>query len=350
MDLPAFWKSDLGALDGLAGSARVAEVSEIARSAGNRPVWAFRYGARQAVASSANYSSACGAHDSRFYADRQGKKPAVLLVGAVHGQETEGLMALLNLVSLLETGLDLGGRANRGLVEAAGAVRLTIVPAANPDGRARVAPDSMIGMRNDELQYWGQGTWKDGNLCRWPDCKRVHPIKDFAGFLGGYFNDDGVNLNHDQFFKPMARETQALFDIAIDEFADCILMLHGGTNSQNALLPTAYAPLEACEALRQLARRCDTKARAEGLAFCVPPFPPLPSGDTPPSFNLASALHHAVGAVAAIFESNECIVDQPGVQYTHEQIYRSHMILFEEALRFFASRQLGGAHSDFGLY
>jgi hypothetical protein len=344
MGLPDFWLSDLGALEKLARSAKAAEaaeVAEIARSAGNRAVWAFRYGAREKIASNANYSSACGAHDRRCYVDTDGKKPVILLIGAIHGQETEGVAALLNLISLLETGLDLGGRANRALVAAAETVRLVIVPVANPDGRARVAPASMVGLRNDELQYWGQGTWKDGSLCRWPDCKRIHPIKDHVDFLGGYYNDDGVNMNHDQYFKPMAGETQALIDLAIEEFADCILMLHGGTNSENALLPIAYATLEANETLRRLARRCDKTARAEGLAFCIPPFPGEPSGDTPPAFNLASALHHAVGAISAIFESNECIIDQPGVKLTHGQIYRSHMILFEEAMRFFTSRQLG---------
>ena len=344
MSLPAFWKSDLATLENLARTVKKAEVGEITRSAGGRPVWAFRYGERQEVVSRANYNSACGAGDFGSYLDKTGKKPVVMIVGGVHAGETEGIMSLHNWISLLETGRDLAGKPDPGAAEAAEGVRLVIVPIANPDGRARMVPDAVFGMTRAELEYWAQGTWKDGSLCKWPDCKKVHPIKDHVEFLGSYFNDDGINLMHDQFFKPMAPETQALMDLAMEEYADFILLLHGGSNSKNMLLNTCYAPVEHNEALRSLAELCHAKAEPEGLVFQIPEVPAGPptgkGKGAPPSFNLTSALHHATGAIAALFESNEHIIDMEGIKFTHEQIYRSHCILFEETLRYMKDNQI----------
>ncbi|MGI5855571.1 MAG: M14 family zinc carboxypeptidase [Candidatus Merdivicinus sp.] len=347
--IPEFWQTDLSAVSAWAERARKAGVRRLTDSAGGRPVWLFAYGEREELHPSANYSSACGAHDITFYRDRRRKKPVILLVGAEHGQETEGTAALMNLISLLETGADLAGRPNDAMLEAASNVRLLIIPVMNPDGRARVKPAAMIGCTNDELRYWGQGTWLDGSLCSWPDCKKVHPIRDAVEFLGGYFNDDGINLMHDQFFRPMARETAALLALAEEELVDCALHLHGGTNSVNDLLSTSYVPLEISEAIRQLSIRCDTAARQEGQSFTVRDIPARESGSTPPSFNLASALHHVCGAVSAVFESNECIRDAPGFKQTYEEILRGHMILFEQACRMFREWQSVGGTSGFPI-
>ena len=337
--IPEYWQTDLSVVSAWAERARKASVRRLTDSAGGRPVWLFAYGEKEELHPSANYSSACGAHDVTCYLDRKRKKPVVLLVGAVHGQETEGTAALLNLISLLETGADLAGRPNSAMLEAAARVRLLIIPVMNPDGRARVKPAAMIGCTLGELRYWGQGTWLDGSPCCWPDCKKVHPIREAVAFLGGYFNDDGVNLMHDQFFHPMARETAALLELAEEEFVDCALQLHGGSNSVNDLLVTSYVPLETSEAIRQLAVRCDAAARKEGLYFTIRDLPGRESGSTPPSFDLASALHHVCGAVSATFESNECICDEPGPKQTYEEILRGHMILFEQACRMFWEQQ-----------
>jgi hypothetical protein len=340
MPLPAYWKSGLDTTETLARTAVKTEAVEIARSAGGRPVWAFCYGERQDVVSRANYNSACGAGDFGSYVAKEGKKPVVMIVGGIHASETEGIMSLHNLISLLESGFDLAGQPYPSLADAAEGVRLVIVPIANPDGRARMTPDAVFGMTRAELEYWAQGTWKDGSLCKWPDCKKVHPITGHVDFLGSYFNDDGINLMHDQFFKPWARETQALMDLAIGEFADFILLLHGGSNSQNMLLNTCYVPVEHNEILKSLAEICHAKSEpALGVKFQIPVVPDKPptgkDKGAPPSFNLTSALHHATGAVAGLFESNEHIIDMEGQKFTHEQIYRSHFILFEESMRYF---------------
>ena len=137
----------------------------------------------------------------------------------------------------------------------------------------------------------------------------------------------------------MARETEALLQLAEQEYADCVLHLHGGTNSVNDLLYTSYVPLEINESIRELAIRCNRTAVRENNSFSVRELPGRECGETPPSFNLASAIHHVCGAVSSIFESNEGIIDVPGVQQTHSEILRGHMILFEEAFRMFWERQ-----------
>jgi len=334
LPVPSFWKTDLDTIDRLARNARRAEVRELARSAGNRPVYAFSYGEKQRIDRRANYNSACGAQERRWYDGFEDKKPAVILVGAVHGSETEGVAALVNLMELMENGRDLRGDAWPDLTAAAEKVRLVIVPAANPDGRARVEPAAMIGCTGSELRYWAQGTWRDGTLMEWPGCKQRHPVRGYTQFMGGYFNDDGVNLMHDNFFHPMARETQALLDLAEEEQADYILLLHGGSNSLADLLMPAYVPLEIQQKLHRLACTCDRCARAEGLGFRIRSVQTeRERGETPPSFNLVSALHHVCGGAACTFESNEHVADEPGPHQSHEEIYRSHLILFEQCFR-----------------
>jgi len=330
-EVPSFWVTNLPAVEALAGSAQRAEVRVLATSPGGRPVHAFSYGERQAMASTANYSSACGAMDKGFYAPLTGKKPVVLLLGAVHGAEVEGTAALVNLLHLLEEGRDLRGETHPGLAELAGHLRLVIVPVCNPDGRARFPHESALGMTNAQQRYFFQGTWKDGSLCDYPKCKSVHPIREASEHIGSYFNDDGVNLMHDNFFHLMARETQALLDLADEERADFIVQLHGGSNSLNAFLPTQYVTREVNEAIHALSVRCDAAAQKEGLSFriCNPP-KEREGGVTPPSFNLASALHHVCGGVSAVFESNQRVADLPGAKLTHEEVFRSHYILFEQ--------------------
>ena len=303
---------------------------------GGRKQVALIYGGQAEERGTANYSSACGALDKTKY-HKKHKFPVIMLIGAVHGQETEGIAALTNLISLMETGKDLAGCENEGLLTLAKRVRLVIVPIANPDGRARVRCETMIGETGGHLRYWGQGTWKDGSLCGWPECKMVHPIKEI-GFLGGYFNDDGINLMHDNFFSPMAEETRALLKLADDVQADGIFQLHGGSNSANALLQPRYTPVEVNRAIREIARIADERARKEGLWFQVLDLPEKASGDTPPSFNLVDALHHVSGAVSACFESNEGLIDGNEPIWNTDQVLRSHEILFETIFDYFLSR------------
>jgi len=112
------------------------------------------------------------------------------------------------------------------------------------------------------------------------------------------------------------------------------MLLHGGSNALADILQPAYVPVEINRKLHKLACTCNELAQQEGLGFKIRPIKEdRESGATPPSFNLTSALHHVCGGVACTFESNEHIADRPGPHQTHEEIYRSHLILFEQCCR-----------------
>jgi len=322
-----FWRTSLSEVDRALDSARIGSVHTLCTSAGGRRIRYITYGEKPSYRRRANYSSACGAKDPRCYADRAGQSSTILLIGATHGQETEGVAALLNLISLLESGEDLRGAAVPGITDACRtyAPRLVIVPVYNADGRARCAPDSMIGESTESLRYHGQGTWKDGSLCGWPDCKKIHPIKEAAGFLGAYYNDDGVNLMHDNFFCPMAEETRALLALCDREAPECVIGLHGGGNCTNMLMQPWYVSKGAKEGVLRLAKDVAAREGDRGLKSRV-----WGIGEEPtpaPSFDLTSALHHVSGAVSSTYESNEGLSEEGGC--TPEEILLHHYCLFE---------------------
>ncbi|MBR2459942.1 MAG: hypothetical protein IKB34_01750 [Clostridia bacterium] len=322
-----FWVTGIEDIEKILACVKKGEVKELCTSAGGRSVKYVTYGKKENYNRRANYSSACGAHDLSCYADKKGKRHTLMLIGATHGQETEGVAGIANLISLIETGRDLRGIAVPSVTESlkTSDCRLVIVPIYNIDGRARCAPDSMIGEPMESLRHYGQGNWRDGTLCGWPGCKKVHPIKESAGFLGAYFNDSGVNLMHDNFFAPMARETVALMKLCDQEAPSCVIGLHGGGNTTNELLQPDYVPAYINRELLALAEEIAEKQTALGLKSRVRP---LPTGEcvTPPSFNLTSAIHHVCGAVSCTYESNEGLAENNA--FTPEEILLHHYCLF----------------------
>ncbi len=325
-----FWQTRPADVDRLFAEAKRGTVHTLCRSAGGREIRYITYGDPVDYNRRANYSSACGSGDPSCYAGRDGKRPTILLIGATHGQETEGVAAILNLISLLETGRDLRGEAVPAITDAFDLVnpRLVLLPVYNLDGRARCVPDSMLGEPPESLRYHGQGTWRDGSLCGWPDCKKIHPIKDAAGFLGAYYNDDGVNLMHDNFFSPMAEETRALLQLCDSEAPECVIGLHGGSNCTNVLLQPSYMAKPVKEAVHRLAVATAERQAAMGLKSHVEPVGGLESRAV--SFNLTSAIHHVCGAVSSTYESNEGLADANS--FTAEEILLHHYCLFESLL------------------
>ena len=334
MKTPDFWKTTLEDVEvAVKNAQKASEKCIITQSAGGRPVYMIAYGPKKEYKGTANYSSACGAHDIGCYHSNKNSQRTLVIIGAEHGHETEGVAALMNIISLMETGYDLAGNSNEVLLSYLQSIRLVMVPVANPDGRARVKPEAIVGLTFDELRYWGQGTWKDNSLCGWPECKKVHPIKEYAGFMGGYFNDDGININADNYFHCMAKETQAILDICVEEQADMVLHLHGGSNCKGELLQPFYITKEGNDVIHELSCRCFEVGRKEGLEFVIHPIPEQADGKNPPPFDLVCAVHHVCGAYSMCYESNECIIDIPGPHRSYAEIIRMHMILFGQAIK-----------------
>ncbi|MNI45280.1 hypothetical protein D3C73_996990 [compost metagenome] len=204
----------------------------------------------------------------------------------------------------------------------------------NPDGRARLPVDTLIDMSYEKFVYYMQGSWKDGTLCGWPDCKSVHPIKDASEYLGSYFNDDGINMMHDNFFAPMAKETKALLELADGEAPDFTVLLHGGANTEIHFPAIHYLPHSIKKKQQDFNISIEAVYRKQGLPFSLVN-QVVVDGEVPlnPSFNLTSAIHHICGGMSMTFESNMGL-GAPGTKLTADEILDSHFVLFEEMFRF----------------
>ena len=336
MSTPVFWKGDLSDVEDTIKMIRRGKAALLCRSAGGRSIYLVEYGNRNHLHHQANYSSATGAKDPKCYADKTKPDyiPTVLLVGAVHGGEFEGTVAILNLINLLETGKDLAGNENDDMRKAIENINLLLIPCLNVDGRARVPFDAFLGKDYETFRHYSQGTWKDGSLCEWPDCKAKHPIREHTDFLGSYFNDDGVNFMHDNFFFPMAEETKSLLKLCDERVPDISIHLHGGSNTTSCFLQTSYVPDYLNHRIYELARRVKDAADRKGCGNLYQVCAERPdNGAYPPqSFNLVSACSHINGEVCITYESNQGL-DMDN-RYTPEEIYKIIMILFEEACRY----------------
>ena len=334
-ETPAFWKGRGNEIEAAVKAVKRGKVEVIAHTPGGRAVYLVAYGNRGDLQRQANYGSAAAAGDPSFYARKSpNMPPIVFFVGPCHGQEVEGMVGMVNLLHVAETGKDWRGKDWPALRANLDRCRALIVPLANPDGRARCPYDSWVGVPVEEMTRIGQGTHKDGTLWGWPGAKRLHPMKGDVGLLGAYFNDDGVNLMHDEFFAPMAEETRALLRVAREEAPDFILLLHSHAQPPE-ILPTAYVPRFQKEMIARFGERLGERYREAGL----------PTGRTPvvaedgakyppPSFNLTSALHHVCGGVSMLFECPHGSKETKYPQVTHDQILDLQLILYQELLAF----------------
>lgn len=334
--LPAYWRSTIEDLDEVLKLVKRGVVSRMRASAGNRPIYKIEYGKSNLVRGKANLSSALGAHDVRCYADKTKDDyvPTLFLSGSVHGGEFEGTMALINLIKLMETGTDYAGVAHPELLSLMERIHLVLIPIANPDGRARVPYRSVVGMSFNEFRYYDQGAWQSGELCGWPGCKTIHPIKDYCSFLGGYFNDDGINMMHEDFFGEVSNESKNLIDVCRMEAPDFSIQLHGGTNTVCCLVPSEYQMKEKLERCMEFSAMVKERIEGEGIPYYVAQL-----GAISRAFGLKDAMHHVCGEPVVTFESNQGLSNHGDVVYTYDEIYKSHLCLFECSARFILGEQ-----------
>jgi hypothetical protein len=331
--VPDFWVGDQAALDRCLGMVRRGRVSLITHSAGGLAMRAIAYGDAEALPRHANFNSAVAAHAPAAFLDRaRRRRPVAFFVGPVHGHETEGVTGLANLIAVMETGADLRGEPQPELQALGERSRLVIVPVGNPDGFARFEPRLLNGMGSDDVRFWGQGTWADDVLCGWPGCKALHPMRgERAGYLGCYFNDDGVNPMHDEFFAPMSSEVVGILDLARAERPDLAVLLHSHQNPP-ALLRPAYVPLEVQATVAEVAARTYASLDARGLAHGGVFTPAAEQGSPPAAFNLTSAVYHTSGAPAFTFECPHGIVGDDAYTVSPEQILDIQLTLYRSML------------------
>jgi len=281
-----------------------------------------------------------GAKDRKYFADKTGKKPVIFIIGAEHGDELEGTVAILNWIKMIETGTDFKGETIPYLRDCINDCRLLLIPIANPDGRARMTIDTLVGVDMDTFLHFAQGRWHDGTFCRHLGGKSVHPIKNAVSHLGSYYNDDGINIAHDDFFGKMASETQVLFDIVKREAPDFTLHIHGATTIKHEIECANYTPRPLKELVQELKYKVRDEADRQGLKGKTLTNQ-IRNEDNSPPFALYSAIHHACGTLSITVESNQGVLppedhvleDSWETMMDEDEIMRMQYILYEQTIR-----------------
>lgn len=343
---PEFYKSKLSDIDLEINQIKLGEVKTVATSPGGLPIYAVYYGKKEDFNPQANYNSAVAAGDPAYYAKKGiTTKPVVFFIGPVHGQEGEGIVGLVNLIHIAETGKDYRGKDWSELKNKLEKCRTIIIPCGNPDGRKRCPYDSFVGIPTKIMTKYGQGTRKDGTSWGWPKAKSVHPMKGDVGILGAYFNDDGINVMQDEYFNPMAKETSAILEIARSEAPDITVSLHSHQNRPIILQP-AYVAMFMKKRVYELGLSLDKHYKDAGLFRSSNWFWTLKVDDAefPPktTFNLISALHHISGTMSFTFECMHGSISEkrpePTVDYNN--ILDIQLILYNEMFDYILENRL----------
>jgi len=329
---PEFWKSRLSDITEAAQNAKRAQVSTFAVSAGKREIPIFAYGEKPDFKRTANYNSACGAKDPSYYAHKENTLPVVFIVGAVHGCELEGIASMMNLIEIAETGRDLLGNPQTELYDLTKQVRLLLVPCGNPDGRARYPYVCSLGLTPPDAGLYTMGNDKNGNIYQWPYCKGYHPMTAYSKVLGAYYNDDGVNIMHDNFFGDMAAETKAILDTAGDEAADYTILLHSGGDIPTFIQQPWYVHQSCNDRIHTLDLAIEAESIARGLNHEVQAVNGNAAQPVPPSFNLTAAIHHVCGGVGILYETYSGSRQDPQ-RFNAEQVLEMHNVLFTQTLK-----------------
>lgn len=298
-------------------------------SAGGREIFLYEYGEKEDLPQTVSFSSAWTARKPELYTRApERKKLSLFIYGAIHGAEVEGTAGLMNLINLLEHGVDLRGRRNDTLLELAEQYRIVIVPLAQPDGRARFTRNSMIGQSLDVFQYYAHGYWKDGTPCKYPYHKEIMPLPvDQMEHLGAYFNDNGVNCQHDDFFGNMQPEVETLIRLVHEERPDCILSTHACEADPGMGFPAACLSEDGLTMAQQIAASVMARQLRENLH----PYHRVNLRRPTKGFILQDILFMASGGLPLLYEFPHGCENIP---FTHEEIIDLGLTLFEEIMNY----------------
>ena len=347
-DIPDFYKSRLSDIEEIVKGLKLGKAEVIAKSPGGLPVYAVYYGEKDNFNSTANYNSAVGAGNPVYYAKKDASvKPVVYFVGPVHGQEGEGIAGLNNLIRIAETGKDYRGKEWPELKKYIDQCRVVIIPCGNPDGRKRCPYDTFVGLPCDIMTKYGQGTKKDGTPWTHPRVKGLHPVKGDVGILGAYFNNDGINVMHDEFFAPMAEETKAILKVAQKEVPDITVSLHSCCCPVPFMIQNPHAPRFMRKRISELADQLNRKYTALNLPHQKEGWSLALDGDDempPPkkSFNLVSALHYTSGTMSFTFECSHGSLREgnEATSVKYNKIVDAGLVLYQEMFNYIINNRI----------
>jgi len=306
-DIPSFWLSSYDEVNNfLNKTLHKGQIRVIGTSAGGRPIRAVLYGSPRQGKGTTTFSGSLGFGDVRAYRGPDHKKTVYMSMAAVHGGEFEGIVGMVNLISVIETGKDLRGKEWPGITEAISQLdRLILIPIANPDGRERI-PLRMELYRDTIYtvpEYLNTGGTPNGTLTGWPQIKEFIPMDlSKPGFPGGYPNDSGVNIQHDNFLGKKQPETQALFDLAELEKPDLIINMHTGAVYMRMDRPLGEPALR--PAFDTLFKYVHSELAVNGLQESNDPaIEGNPARAATGVYNIDGALNWHCGALSVVVES-----------------------------------------------
>ena len=344
-DIPSFWLSTVDEVaEFLYNIVEKGQVKIIGTSSGGRNIRAVTYGTPRTGEGTTTFSGSLGFRDVRAYRGPDHEKKVYLGMAAVHGGEFEGIIGMVNLISVLETGKDLRGKKWPEINEVANQLdRIILIPMVNPDGRARIPLRMEKYNETDHTihEYLNTGGYPDGTIIGWPQVKEFIPL-DFGRplFPGGYPNDAGVNIQHDDFFGNRQPETQALFDLTERERPDLIINMHTGAVYMNMHRPFCEPALSSV--FDSLYKYVHKRLALEGLQHTKDPMIEADPGRSPlGKFNLDGALNLHCGALSVVVESPSHSFsgknrDKETALLTSDMLLDSQLICHLEAMRFLA--------------
>ncbi|TFG67478.1 MAG: hypothetical protein E4H27_08950 [Anaerolineales bacterium] len=310
-DIPSFWLSSVdNVTDFLNSGLTLGRVNTIGKTAGGRPIQAVMYGTPRVHTGTTTFSGALGYRDVKAYIGPDYTKRVYMAMGAVHGADFEGIVGIVNLIAVLETGCDLRNKPWPELYEIGKKLeRIILIPITNVDGRARVPIRMQVhhGATSDFQEYLNTGAKPDGQIIGWPACKAHIPL-DFSTtqFPGGYPNDAGVNIQHDDFFGKRQPETEALFNLTALERPDLIVNMHTGAPGNNYYTRTHRSYIEPVlmPAFEQAYTRIHARLARDGYQSTADEnLEANPATQKMSPFNLDSALNMHCGALTILIEA-----------------------------------------------
>jgi hypothetical protein len=203
------------------------------------------------------------------------------------------------------------------------------------------------GTDNIYHQYFNTGTWKNGDRIGWPTVKEFIPL-DFSRtqFPGGYPNDAGVNLQHDDFLGARQPETQALLDLTARERPDLIFNMHTGAPPKNYFVRMHRPLMEPVltPVWDDLYRAVHTALTNAGLQSTKDvALESDPARVRPSPMNLDAMLNFHTGALTALIESPSHSfsgTDRNGnvVPFSVDNLLDAHLVAFQAGLEFLVER------------
>ena len=342
--IPEFWISSYNDVNRfLKNNVRKGKLEVIGKSAGGRPIYAVFYGTPRQGKGTSTFSGAMGFGNVGVYRGSDHKKIVYMGMTGVHGGEFEGIVGNVNLISVIETGKDLQGKEWPDITASVAKLdRLILIPIMNPDGRERIPlrMEPYRGTNGNVHEYLNTGGNAEGKPTGWPMIKEYIPL-DFSkiGFPGGYPNDAGVNLQHDNFMGNPQPENKILFELTEREKPDLILNMHTGAVYISVL--TSYIEAALKPAFDTLYKYVNTGLAMNGLKKTKDPQKEAVSKSIPGSMGsyLDGLLNLHCGVLSVVIESpshgfsgkNEA---GETVSFSPEMLINGQLICHQEAMRF----------------